>query len=54
VKTILRALFLMIFAAELLAACGDGGSAAAANSTPAPSAAAGVKTPKAVSVVTAN
>ena len=51
--TRLRFLLLAILAADILAGCG-GGSASAANPAPAPTAVAGVATPKAVSVVTAN
>jgi hypothetical protein len=48
----LRFLILAMTAAGLLSACGSGSGTA--NSTAAPAAAAGVATPKAVSVVTAN
>jgi hypothetical protein len=48
----LRLLLLATTTAGVLSACGSGSGTA--NSTPAPSTAAGVATPKAVSVVTAN
>ena len=50
-KTILRLTILASVVAAVLAACGGGSSA---NSTPTPTVAKGVTTPKAVSVVTVN
>jgi len=50
-KSMLRLLLLAVIATQVLAGCG-GGSSSTTNSTPTP--VAGVATPKAVSVVTAN
>lgn len=52
-KSMLRLLLLTVITTQVLAGCG-GGSSSTANSTPTPTPVAGVATPKAVSVVTAN
>jgi len=52
-KSLFRCLLIAAVAAHCLVACG-GGSSSASTTTPTPTAAAGIKTPTAVSVVTAN